>query len=292
MKTNHVTYDRSTHVHHFLNGITDPSMDQTKLSLEANHNQYSGKFDATVKYLKSQVTHQQVNQQLNIASLDSGTFGRLKTSDTHGNDFKMPLSAICLKTGLSSLPPRSAVSTNTWLKQLVVAGVARVASASISGPIASWVAMPSVDYKALAASMATLSQHVNVMVIQLGAKPCEAADAKMGANAKNPVLFKNPKKEKEWLQTLSVGYITYNICKCPIVTVRSLDSSLNSKIQVELDSHAGTSAVGSNVLVVHDHKCYIEVYGYDNKSRHIFLLPPKNYIMPCSFLQACFLQNA
>ena len=55
---------------------------------------------------------------------------------------------------------------------------------------------------------------------------------------------------------------------CPIVTVKSLDSSLNTNIKVELDSHADTSVVGSNVLVVHDHERYVDVYGYDSKSRH------------------------
>ncbi len=55
---------------------------------------------------------------------------------------------------------------------------------------------------------------------------------------------------------------------CPIVTVKSLDSSLNTNIQVELVSHADTSVVGSNVLVVYDHERYVDVYGYDSKSRH------------------------
>ncbi len=55
---------------------------------------------------------------------------------------------------------------------------------------------------------------------------------------------------------------------CPIVTVKSLDSSLNSKIQVELNSHADTIVVGSNVLVVHNHECYIDVLGYSSKSSH------------------------
>ncbi len=51
----------------------------------------------------------------------------------------------------------------------------------------------------------------------------------------------------------------------PIVTV---ESSLNPKIQVDLDSHTDTSVVGSKVLVVHDHECYIDVFGYNRKSRH------------------------
>ncbi len=55
---------------------------------------------------------------------------------------------------------------------------------------------------------------------------------------------------------------------CPIITVKSLDCSLNSKIQVELNSHIDTSVVGSNILVVHDHKCYVDIFGYNSKSRH------------------------
>ncbi len=47
-----------------------------------------------------------------------------------------------------------------------------------------------------------------------------------------------------------------------------MDSSLNSKIKVELDSNADTSVVGSNVLVVHDHECHIDVFRCDSKSRH------------------------
>ncbi len=54
---------------------------------------------------------------------------------------------------------------------------------------------------------------------------------------------------------------------CPIVTVKSLDSSLKSKIQVELDSHTDTSVLGSNVLVVHNYECHNNVFEYDNKSR-------------------------
>ncbi len=52
---------------------------------------YSGNFDATVEYLMNQVTHQQVNQQLNIASVDSGPPSHLKTKDKRDNNIKMPL---------------------------------------------------------------------------------------------------------------------------------------------------------------------------------------------------------
>ncbi len=53
-----------------------------------------------------------------------------------------------------------------------------------------------------------------------------------------------------------------------MVTVKSLDGSRKSKIPVELDSHTDTSVIGSNVLVLHDHKCYVDVFVYDSKSRH------------------------
>ncbi len=66
---------------------------------------------------------------------------------------------------------------------------------------------------------------------------------------------------------MSDGCITFWSNICPIVTVKYLDSSLNSKKKVELNSHAETSVVGSNILVVHDHESYVVVIGYDSKSR-------------------------
>ncbi len=89
-RTDYVMYDPSTCVHHFLNGIMDPVLAQAKLSLEANSDQYSGNFDATVKYLMNQVTHHQVNQQLHIASVGSGPPDRLKTRYDCGNDLEIP----------------------------------------------------------------------------------------------------------------------------------------------------------------------------------------------------------
>ncbi len=50
-KTDYTTYDPSTCICHFLNGIMDPALAQAKLLLEANREQYSGNFDATVEYL-------------------------------------------------------------------------------------------------------------------------------------------------------------------------------------------------------------------------------------------------
>ncbi len=90
-KTNYTTYDPSTCVHHFLNGITNPALTQAKLSLEANCKHYSGNFDTTIEYLMNQVQHHQVNKQLNIASVGSGAPGYLEAHDNQGNILEMPL---------------------------------------------------------------------------------------------------------------------------------------------------------------------------------------------------------
>ncbi len=88
-KTDYTPYDPSTCVCHVLNGIMDPALAQAKLSFEANCDQYSGNFDATVKYLMNQVQHHQVNQQLNVASVGSGASSHLQTCDDQGNNLKM-----------------------------------------------------------------------------------------------------------------------------------------------------------------------------------------------------------
>ncbi len=122
--------------------------------------------------------------------------------------------------------------------------------------------------------MATLSKNMNMMVIQLGEKFGKDKDAKppidvkMGANANSTALTKTAKKEKEWCQTLSVGCVNLKSTICPIVTVKSFDSYVNHKIHVELHFHADTSVAGSYVLVMHNHECYIDVFGYDSKSWH------------------------
>ncbi len=54
----------------------------------------------------------------------------------------------------------------------------------------------------------------------------------------------------------------------PVQTVKSTCSQSNfNKISVELDSHADTCVVGSNVLVVHDHERFVDIYGFDRKSQ-------------------------
>ncbi len=40
----------------------------------------------------------------------------------------------------------------------------------------------------------------------------------------------------------------------------------------ELDSHADTKLVGSNVLVFYDHKHWVDVYDYDSKNQSIKIL--------------------
>ncbi len=90
-KTNYTTYDPSTCVCHFLNGIMDPVIAQAKLLIEASCDRYSGNFDATIEYLMNQVSHNQVNQLLNIASVSSGASVCTKNYDSCGNDLELPL---------------------------------------------------------------------------------------------------------------------------------------------------------------------------------------------------------
>ncbi len=85
-KTDYISYNPSTRVCHFLNGIMDPTVAQAKLLLEENCGQYFGNFDATVEYLMNQVLLHQVNQQLNIDCVGSGASGHLKTCDDCGKE--------------------------------------------------------------------------------------------------------------------------------------------------------------------------------------------------------------
>ncbi len=55
----------------------------------------------------------------------------------------------------------------------------------------------------------------------------------------------------------------------PVQTVESTHSQSNqSRIPVELDSHADTCVVGSKVLVVHGHEYFVDVYSFDKETRH------------------------
>ncbi len=83
-----------------------------------------------------------------------------------------------------------------------------------------------------------------------------------------PRTSQKTKKEKEWLQSLSDGCISPSSFICPIVTVKTLDSSFKDNICFELNYHIDTSIVGSNVFDVYDHNHYIDVYGYNGKYGH------------------------
>ncbi len=59
------------------------------------------------------------------------------------------------------------------------------------------------------------------------------------------------------------------VAVAPVQTVKSNCSQTNfNEISVELDSHADTCLVGSNVLAVHNHECFVDVYGFDKETRH------------------------
>ena len=96
------------------------------------------------------------------------------------------------------------------------------------------------EFNALAASVTALFHNINVMVAYMGAKidneddTTPSADGRMGANAKNPKLTKNQKKEKEQCQTLSNGYISTSNYSCPIVSVKSLDSPEKIRFMLNL----------------------------------------------------------
>ncbi len=50
------------------------------------------------------------------------------------------------------------------------------------------------------------------------------------------------------------------VAVAPVRTVKSTQSQSNfDEISVELDSHADTCVVGSNVLVVHHHEYFVDV---------------------------------
>ncbi len=59
------------------------------------------------------------------------------------------------------------------------------------------------------------------------------------------------------------------IAVAPVQSVKfTCSQSKHSSISVELDSHADNCVVGSNVLVVHNHESFVDVYIFDNKTRH------------------------
>ncbi len=169
----------------------------------------------------NQVTHQQVNQQLHIDSVDSGAPTCLKTKDEHGNNLEMPLveysnaqwaqlsSAkktsirkhhLALQNRDRSNPGRCSGGQDQK-RPCENCGTSRGRGCGHSGEPCS----KSDEYNALVASIATLSNIFNVIATCMGpgaasskdddVKP--AADNKMKSNPHNSALTKNLKKEKE-----------------------------------------------------------------------------------------------
>ncbi len=60
-----------------------------------------------------------------------------------------------------------------------------------------------------------------------------------------------------------------HVAVATVQTVKSTCSQSNhSRISVELNSHAVTCVVGSNVLVIHDHEHFVDIYSFDKETCH------------------------
>ncbi len=97
-------------------------------------------------------------------------------------------------------------------------------------------------------------------------------DCKMVANKKNSNLTKINKRRK-WSSRRPLGNTSCmfydHVAVALVWIVQSTCSQSNhSRIWVELDSHAATSVVSPNVIVVHDHEHSVDVYGFDKETRH------------------------
>ncbi len=204
-RTNYTAYDPCTHVCHFLNGIMDPALAQAKLSLDVNCELYS---DATVEYLINQVSHHQVNQQLNIAGVGSGTPGCLKTCNGCSRELEMPVIEYSCEEWAQLL---SAQTTSIQKHHVDANGDSRSGCGGRLGggdhkwqhkSRSQWPRNPKSDkFQALTASVTTLSKNLNVMAAHVGGQSSDdddgkpAADGKMGANMRNTVHTKTSKKE-------------------------------------------------------------------------------------------------
>ncbi len=222
-KTDNTTYDPSKRVRNFLNGITNPPFAQANLSLEANCEQYSGNFDATVEYLMHQVLHQQVNQSLLISSMGSDTAGYLKTRNDCGKDLEMPLDDYLPKDWAQLLPAQKSIIQKRHAEAYGVphhgcgGGLGGRGDGDCKrprGPDCGCGDKPkSAEYKALAASIATLFKNINVIPAHMvgkasnneDAKP--AADGKMGANMKNSAFCKKPKRRRNDTRLCLLGWL-------------------------------------------------------------------------------------
>lgn len=98
----YVAYDPGIWVCHTMNNITDPLLVQAKLALYASPGKYSWDSDATVYYQTSLVSHQQVNQFLNVAAIGQGTGNSFKAEDKWITIRNSLAFIIFLSDGLSS----------------------------------------------------------------------------------------------------------------------------------------------------------------------------------------------
>ncbi len=83
----------------------------------------------------------------------------------------------------------------------------------------------------------------------------------------------NSKKRKLWRarqHQWNFSYMSWDwIAVVPVWTVQFSCSQRNhSRISVQSDSHLDTCLVNSNVLVIHHHGCYADLYGFDKASLH------------------------
>ncbi len=192
-KMDYVAYDPGTRVRHFMNGITNPLLNQAKLLLCANPDKYATDFDAPLEYLTNQVSHQRVNQRLNIAAVGQGTRG-FKMKDEKGNNLKMPAVSYSFEqwAQLSSAQKAS-------IRKHLAGGNAGGGQGHDHKRQRANRKQGSAELKALAASVAALTNNVNIMAVKMGSGDDssdgnnEPPDEKMSANAKNPALTKTKK---------------------------------------------------------------------------------------------------
>ncbi len=182
----------------------------------------------------NQVMHHQVNQQLHVASVGSGAPGLLKTRNDCGHDLEMPLIEYLREewAQLSSAQKTSICKRHSGLYDGGCRDTGRGGSAHKRPHVdpnggrghghgrGRGAGPKSKEYCALAASVATLSQNMNIMAAHMGARAGDdddakpAADDKMGANVCNSALCKNPKKEKNDTRLCLMG-----LSPCIVVSV-------------------------------------------------------------------------
>ncbi len=131
-KINYSVLHPGRRVCHFLNGITDPSLVQAKISLTRNTKKCAYNFDSTMEYLTIQVLHQQDNQWCNNEPL---TLSQPRM--TRATNWKYQMCFIHQSNGTSSTLPRRRVWEND-VHQEVVLIKAMTISISMPSPSTTW----------------------------------------------------------------------------------------------------------------------------------------------------------